>query len=105
MSLYTYQNGAGQRFVLRERALEPQEDAPLRYCTRCGGEIYCGTDTLCDGCLKETGGRKGMLEYMEAYPDTALELLADHLDDDFLDGFFNVFYERYEFAFERWRRS
>lgn len=105
MSLYTYQNGSGQRFTLPERALEPREDVPLRYCTRCGSEIYYGTDTLCDGCLEETCGRKGMLEYMEAYPDTVLELLADCLDDDFLDGFFESFYERYESAFEKWRRS
>ena len=39
-----------------ERALEPREDVPLRYCTRCGSEIYYGTDTLCDGCLEETSG-------------------------------------------------
>lgn len=54
MSLYTYQNMAGQRFNLPERPTEPRGDAPLRYCTRCGGEIYYGTDTLCDVCLEET---------------------------------------------------
>lgn len=53
-----YYNAAGQRFGLQERALEPREDAPLRYCTRCGGEIYYGADTLCSGCLAETGGEE-----------------------------------------------
>lgn len=53
MSYYT--NMAGQRYELRERAADPREDAPLRYCARCGGEIYYSADTLCDQCLEETG--------------------------------------------------
>lgn len=100
-----YCNTAGQRFEFPERPLEPKGDTPVRYCTRCGGEIYSGMDTLCDGCLEETGGRAGMLEYMEAYPETILKFLADYLDEDFLDGLFGAFYRRYEFSFEKWRRS
>lgn len=105
MNCFYYHNMAGQRFELPERPLEPRDDVPLRYCTRCGGEIYFGADTLCDSCLEETGGRKGLLEYMEAYPDMLLTLLRDHQDEDFLDGLFEAFYEQYEFAFEKWRRS
>lgn len=100
-----YTNTAGQLSPLPERPLEPPEDAPLRYCTRCGCEIYYGADTLCDGCLEETGGRHGMLEYMEAYPNTLLEFLSDYLGEDFLEGLFEAFYQRHEFSFERWRRS
>lgn len=103
MSYYT--NMAGQRYELRERAADPREDAPLRYCARCGGEIYYGADTLCDQCLEETGGRRGLLEYMEAYPDELLAFLRDRQDEDFLNGFFGAFYQRHELAFERWRRS
>lgn len=50
-----YCNAAGRRFELPGRPPEPREDAPLRYCARCGGEIYYGADTLCDQCLEETG--------------------------------------------------
>lgn len=104
MELKRY-NQAGQCFLLRERPPEPPEDAPLRYCTRCGGEIYYGTDTLCDGCLEETGGRQGMVDYMRACPDDLLEFLEENQDEGFLDGLFGAFYRQYDISIEGWRRS
>lgn len=105
MELNYYTNQAGQRFPRWEQSLEPPVDRPVRHCTRCGGEIYCGTDTLCDGCLEETGGRRGMVGYMRSCPDDLLEFLEEHQDEAFLDGLFGAFYRQYDISIERWRRS
>lgn len=92
-----------------DRPLEPPdcytEPPPLRYCTRCGNAIYHGDDTICETCLDESEGRKGMLEYMESYPAILLSFLQEHQNEDFLDVFFEVFYDEHGVPFERWRRE
>lgn len=90
---------------------DPSEERPIRYCSRCGAEIYYGRDTLCDACLEETGGRAGMIEYAKAWPTRFWSFLEENRDAEWMDRFFEELYshligDRPDGPdFERWRRS
>ena len=71
---------------------DPSEERPIRYCSRCGAEIYYGRDTLCDACLEETGGRAGMIEYAKAWPTRFWSFLEENRDAEWMDRFFEELY-------------
>lgn len=91
---------------------DPSEERPIRYCSRCGAEIYYGRDTLCDACLEETGGRAGMIEYAKAWPTRFWSFLEENRDAEWMDRFFEELYSHLigerpdgSLILKGWRRS
>jgi hypothetical protein len=90
---------------------DTQDVLPLRFCSRCCGEIYGGDAELCESCQEEIRSDDTLLLYAKSWPDRLNAFLKDNVSEDFIKPFWAAFREYSEGDgadgpdYERWARS